>query len=120
MDYTRTLETLRDLRSLYIGGGDDAVFTPAQKRWIQVTYKNETGTAIRECGCRNKYTDAVDTLLALLERRGALAEDINYKLRPGIIIWLDGDCYTRHNLTDEVARRWLALHPDGARLFESE
>lgn len=118
MDYARTIETLTRLRSLYLGGGDDSVFTPAQKRWIATAYKSEMGASIKECGCKNKYTDAVDALLAHLQNRGALEEEMTYHLRPGVIIWLDGDCYTRHNITDDIARRWLELHPDGHKLFE--
>ena len=109
MDYARTIETLTRLRSLYLGGGDDSVFT---------AYKTEMGASIKECGCKNKYTDAVDALLAHLQNRGALEEEMTYHLRPGVIIWLDGDCYTRHNITDDIARRWLELHPDGHKLFE--
>lgn len=117
-DYGETLKTLEHLHSLIEGGGDDSVYTPTQKTWISKLHKSEFGEPVQECGCKNKYTDAVTLLLLRLRRKGGLDEEMAYKLRAGVLIWMGTDCYSRHNLTDEVAREWLKAHPDGIRLFE--
>lgn len=115
--YEDTMQTLLSLRSLVAGGGDDSVFTPAQKGWISKLHKQEFGEPVRECGCKNKYTDAVLLLYSKLRKVGKTEEEKRYTLRAGDIIWLNTDCYTRHNLTDEVAERYLELHPDEAWRF---
>lgn len=120
MTYEETIKTLESLHSLVAGGGDDSSYTATQKRWISAVYKKETGEAIADCGCKNKYTDAVTLLLLKLRKRGVLEEESNYRLRAGVLIWLGTECYSRHNLTDEVAREWLKIHPDGANLFETK
>lgn len=116
-DINKTLQTLETLHSLIAGGGDDSNYTSQQKQWIAKLYKTETGEALKECNCKNRYTDAVLLLYARLKHRGALAEELQYKLRPGIVIWLDNDCYTSVNITDEIAKRWLEQHPDGIKYF---
>ncbi len=42
-----------------------------------------------------------------------------YMLKGGVVIWIDTDCYTRHNITDKVAKQYLKMHPDAENLFES-
>lgn len=119
MSYDETIAMLKNLRSLiFAGGGDDSALSATQKGWITKTYKAETGKAIRDCKCRNRYTDAVDELLHLLKARGKTADEARYTLKDGVLIWLGNECYSRHNLTDEVAEEWLQLHPDGQDKFE--
>lgn len=112
MAYKDVITTLENLRSLYEGGGDDSVFTPQQKGWISKLHREEFGEPVRECSCKNKYTDAVDTLYLKLRRRGQTESESEYTLRAGDIIWLNTDCYSRHNLTDAIAREYLRLHPE--------
>lgn len=118
MNYDETLKTLESLHSLIAGGGDDSIYDATQKRWISTLYKKEMGETIKECGCKNKYTDAVTLLYLRLRRKGELAENETYTMRAGEIIWLDGNCYSRHNLTDDIAKKYLALHPDAKSKFE--
>jgi len=42
-----------------------------------------------------------------------------YMLKGGVVIWIGTDCYTRHNITDKVAKQYLKMHPDAENLFES-
>lgn len=113
-DTIKTLERLRLLSE----GGDDSVFTPAQKGWISKLHKDEFGEPVKECGCKNKYTDAVTLLLLKIRRRGTTEAESRYKLRRGVLIWINTECYSCHNLTDEIAEKWLAAHPEGVGLFE--
>lgn len=120
MTYEEIIGKLEHLHSLVSGGGDDSVFTPQQKAWISALHKKETGEPVKDCGCKNKYTDAVVLLLLRLKRRGTAEDERKFRLRAGVLIWLGNDCYSRHNLTDEVAREWLKIHPEGGYLFETK
>lgn len=117
MSFEETLNTLASLHSL-CECGDDSVFSPAQKSWISRLHREEFGEPVKECGCKNKYTDAVTLLYMKLRRRGQTEEESVYRLRAGVLIWLGTECYSRHNITDAVARDYLALHPDARNLFE--
>lgn len=118
MDYKDTLTILENLHSLIVAGGDDSIFTAQQKGWISKLHKAEFGEPIRECKCKNRYTDAVTVLLLRLRKRGNTREEARYRLRRGILIWLSNNCYTAANITDDVAAAYLAAHPDAAHKFE--
>lgn len=118
MTFDETLRTLAHLHSLVEGGGDDSVFSAQQKGWISKLHKSEFGEPVRECGCKNKYTDAVILLYAELCRKGQTSEESKYVLRRGTIIWIGTDCYSYHNITDAVAQQYLAAHPDETYKFE--
>ena len=117
MTYRDTILTLNRLRELS-AHGDDSVFSAAQKRWITQTYRAEMGEQLRECGCKNKYCDAVVELSVTLLRRGQLYSEHRYMLRHGFLIWMGTECYSAANITDDIARTWLEKHPEGAHMFE--
>ena len=47
-----------------------------------------------------------------------MAKDQKYQLRPGVIIWVGTEAYSRHNLTDKVAKAYLKANPDAYKKFE--
>lgn len=117
MAYEDTLKTLEGLYSL-AEGRDDSVFSPQQKGWISRLHREEFGEPVRECGCKNKYTDAVTQLYLKLRRRGQTEEESKYHLRAGVIVWIGTECYSRHNITDAIAKEYLEKHPEDAQLFD--
>lgn len=118
MDYTGAMEQLTRLRSLIAAGGDDSVFSKEDIRIIEQLHFEETGKPVRECGCRDRYTDAVICLYKSIKNRGAMAKEQQYMLRPGVIIWIGTEAYSRHNITDKIAKAYLKAFPGDYKKFE--
>lgn len=118
MDYQEAMEQLTRLRSLIQAGGDDSVFSSEDRAVIEEIHLEETGQKVRECGCKDRYVDAVIVLYRKLKRTQTMAKDQKYILRPGVIIWIGTEAYSRHNLTDKVAKAYLKANPDARKKFE--
>ena len=118
MNYAEAMNTLTRLRSLLIAGGDDSVYNEEDREIIATLYRSECGKAIRQCNCRDRYTDAVIETLITLKKRGIMAKEQTYKLRPGVIIWVGTTVYSNNNLTDEIAAAYLETHPESRGKFE--
>lgn len=118
MDYQEAISQLTRLRSLLTAGGDDSVFSAQDREIIEQIHLAETGKKVRDCGCRDRYADAVIELYANLKKRKTMAKDQKYILRPGVIIWVGTEAYSRHNLTDKVAKAYLKAHPESYKKFE--
>ena len=118
MDYQTAMEQLTRLRSLIAAGGDDSVYNDEDRQIIEEIHLAETGQKVRDCGCRDRYTDAVIVLYKKLNRLKTMAKDQKYMLRPGVIIWVGTEAYSRHNLTDKVAKAYLKAHPEAYKKFE--
>lgn len=118
MDYQEAMNQLTRLRSLLTAGGDDSVFSPEDIAVIEAIHIAETGEKVRECGCRDRYADAVMVLYRKLKTRKTMASDQKYMLRPGVIIWVGTDAYSRHNLTDDIAAAYLKKFPEARGKFE--
>lgn len=118
MDYQEAMAQLTRLRSLIAAGGDDSVYSSEDRAIIDTIHLEEKGCKVRECGCKDRYRDAVIELYKSLKTRKTMAKDQKYMLRPGVVIWIGTDAYTRHNLTDEVAEAYLRMHPEARKKFE--
>ena len=118
MDYQEAMQQLTRLRSLLVAGGDDSVFSDEDRQTIEAIHIAETGQKVRDCNCKDRYTDAVIVLYQKLKRTQTMAKDQKYMLRPGVIIWIGTEAYSRHNLTDQVARAYLKKHPEDRKKFE--
>lgn len=116
MTYKEVYDKLTRLCSLAAGAGDSAL-SDGDKEWIDRMKRQETGEGVRNCSCRNRYTDAALELRSYLRKRGALAPERKYELRHGDLIWVGGDPYSNANLTDEVAETFLREHPDALYRF---
>ena len=114
------LEAILKLKHLHqiASGADDSIYTDAQRAWIDRLRRQELGEPVRTCSCKDRYKDAVIELLTHLKHTKTMQHERKYMLRRGIIIWMNNDAYSRHNLTDEVAEEYLKLHPDAASKFE--
>lgn len=118
MDYQEAMNQLTRLRSLMVAGGDDSVFNTEDRAIIEAIHLEETGQKVRDCGCMDRYTDAVIELYRKLKRTQTMAKDQKYLLRPGVIIWIGTEAYSRHNLTDKVAKAYLKANPEARKKFE--
>lgn len=118
MEYQEAMNQLTRLRSLIAAGGDDSVYNDEDRRIIEEIHIEETGSKVRECGCNDRYCDAVMELYKKLKTRKSMAKDQKYQLRPGVIIWIGTEAYSRHNLTDKVAKAYLKANPEAAKKFE--
>lgn len=118
MNYAEAMNTLTRLRSLLIAGGDDSVYNEEDREIIATLYRSECGKAIRQCNCRDRYTDAVIETYITLKKRGIMAKEQTYKLRPGVIIWVGTTVYSNNNLTDDIAAAYLETHPESRGKFE--
>lgn len=47
-----------------------------------------------------------------------MQKDQKYLLRAGVIIWIGTEAYSRHNLTDKIAKAYLKKHPEDRKKFE--
>ena len=112
------MQQLTRLRSLIAAGGDDSVYNDEDRQIIEAIHIAETGQKVRDCGCRDRYADAVIVLYSKLKKTQTMIKDQKYLLRPGVIIWLGTDAYSRHNLTDQVAKAYLKKHPEDRKKFE--
>lgn len=118
MDYQEAMTQLTRLRSLIAAGGDDSVYSPEDRQIIEEIHLEEFGKKVRDCGCNDRYRDAVIELYSKLKRLQIMAKDQKYLLRPGVIIWIGTEAYSRHNLTDKVAKAYLKANPDARKKFE--
>lgn len=118
MDYQEAITQLTRLRSLMAAGGDDSVFSDDDRAIIEAIHLEETGQRVRECGCKDRYTDAVVVLYSKLKRLQTMQKDQQYLLRPGVIIWIGTEAYSRHNLTDKIAKAYLKKRPEDRGKFE--
>lgn len=118
MTYKEALDHLERLRSLMAGGGDDSVYSDGDKSLIESLYRSETGRPLRECSCRNRYTDGVLELYHQLRTNKKMQEDRQYLLKAGLLVWIGNECYNRHTMTDELAAEYLRVHPDAGAQFD--
>ena len=118
MEYQEAMTQLTRLRSLIAAGGDDSVYSPEDRQIIEEIHFEEFGKKVRDCGCSDRYRDAVIVLYSKLKKTQTMVKDQKYLLRPGVIIWLGTDAYSRHNLTDQVAKAYLKKHPEDRKKFE--
>lgn len=107
------LQSLDVIKAMTLG---DCVFSVEDKTLIEEAYQSLLHRSVRRCNCRSRYADALVELLSQIKK----ANNMNkYILKAGALIWLGDDCYTRNNITDDVAKRYLELHPDATRHFET-
>ena len=118
MSYTEAMKQMKRLRSLLVAGGDDSVFSNEDKALIEELYLSECGKKVRQCNCRDRYTDALFEIHSKLKTKKIMANEQKYQLRAGVIIWIGTEAYSRHNITDEIAAAYLKTHPEDRRKFE--
>lgn len=76
------------------------------------------GYGVRDCNCRNRYGDTLIKIYNHLKKELPMANEISCRLKRGVLIHFHGDMYTILNLTDDVARAYLAEFPQNAHFFD--
>lgn len=76
------------------------------------------GHGVRRCNCRDRYADALIEIYNYLKTHEEMRSEIKCRLRRGLLLRHDGEFYTSMTITDEVARAYLAEHPENASWFE--
>lgn len=111
-NYAALKDRLYLLFSKY-AGKDDAAFSLEDKQEIERIYEETFGRPIRVCTCKNRVADA---LIELFQKVKSMAS--RYTLKRGALICIGTDYYSSVNLTDEVAEKYLAMHPEDVVKFE--
>lgn len=114
-------ELIKRIQSLPVAqamSAGDSAFSEDDRRLIEEASRVILGNNVRECSCKNRYSDALLEIISKLKLSRNMKEH-KYMLKGGVVIWIGTDCYTRHNITDKVAKQYLKMHPDAENLFES-
>ena len=114
MTRTEALDRVNELKGHL--DNDDALFD--YKDEIDALSLAVLGHKVKRCNCRNRYTDALITIYKKLKNNEPMKSEITTRMRRGFLITWKGKHYTCHNITDEVAREYLAEFPQNAKMFE--
>jgi hypothetical protein len=96
------------------------VLEHSDKKEIEELYPIVLDKSFVKTSCNDCYRDAVIEMILFIKRNGKMKEKTLYALKNGALIQMEfgsGEMYTNSNLTDEVAERFLAAHPNGKVLF---
>lgn len=98
------------------GAVDDTALSSNDKVEIAQLYRQLTGRDIRQCGCSNRYTDAVMEIYQILRKKEM---NIEYELKAGVVktVRSTGEVFTNSNLTTKAAEKILRACPDDIRFF---
>lgn len=113
-----SLKSVLSLPAAKAAAEGDSAFSEDDRRLIEEASRAILGKNVRECSCKNRYSDALLEIISTLKLSRKMKEH-KYMLKGGVVIWIGTDCYTRHNITDKVAKQYLKMHPDAEKLFES-
>ena len=103
------------LRGLAASGNDLALV----KERIDRLYWAVCRKHLRTCKCKDKYRDALLEIYAKLTYHQKTNTNMAHsKLVNGVVLQWKGTHYTNNNLTDEVAREFLASFPQRKDWFE--
>lgn len=112
MDYSKALLLAESMKErLFM----DALSAYDQAN-ISELYLYVFGREIRKCNCKDKYKDALIEILNYLTTHETMSIA---RLKKGVLLNVFGEgVYTNANLTDEVAREYLAKYPANEYMFE--
>ena len=103
------------LRGLAEGGGDLALVRERIDRLYWAVCRKH----LRSCRCKNVEKDALLEIYAkLMYHQKTNTTMTQAKLVNGVVLQWQGNHYTNNNLTDEVAREFLATFPQRKDWFE--
>lgn len=100
--------------------GSKASLSSSEKSEIESWYHEALGKTFHKTSCNDCYHDAAIEIYLYLKRNGKMKEKSNYCLKNGVLLQPEfgqSTFYTNANLTDEVAEKYLAKHPENINLF---
>lgn len=110
-------KSIQELRERF-----DAPFSSSDKTLIEALYYEVLGKTFHPTSCQTCYHDAVIEIYLRIKNYGKMAKKSNYRLKAGAIIncpiFENGKVYSNDNLTDEVAKSYLAKFPKNSYLFQ--
>lgn len=116
MTYNEAVELSEQLKAHL----NDA-FSASEKSQIEHLYAEVLGKQFKPTNCQRCYHDALIQVILYLRKEGKMKEKCNYSLRAGFIIhcptFRGGKIYTNDNLTNDVARDYLAAFPGQRPMF---
>lgn len=100
-------------------GAEASALSADDKALIAYLYREIVGKPIKNCRCKNKYSDALTEIYRRIKTEERNMARSKYELKAGVIIMLKGDTtpYTNDNLTDKVAKQFLKEHPAAVGRF---
>ena len=113
MTKEEALAELMVLRGLAEGGADLALVRPRIAR----LYNAVCGKQLRQCRCKNVEMDALLEIYTKLKTTPKNVYMAKARLVNGVVLRHKGNHYTNANLTDKVAREFLAEFPQRADWF---
>lgn len=100
-----------------------SVLSPDDKVTIATMYPIVLGKPFHRTKCNDCYRDAVIEMYLQLTKHGTMIGELQYRLRAGIIIhsplFYGGKVFSNANLTDDIAREYLAMFPNKRSIFDS-
>ena len=111
MTYQEAQAELTELRGLAATDKSLATF----KKRVNDLYMAVCRKRLRECNCKDVVDDALIEIYAKLQqlKNNDTMENIESKARlvNGVVLKVDNNHYTNANITDDVARKFLAAFP---------
>lgn len=113
-EYESVIERLEEMRSRYKDG-----FSPSDRSFLESLNFRLFNKAITLTGCSDCYRDAYILISNRLKKDKKMPEPVNYILKNGALLHEFGTPeYYAHNVSDEVAERFLKKNPELIRQFQ--
>lgn len=117
MTYKEAILIVEDLKGRF-----DAPFGSSDKQNIERLYTEVLRKRFVPTSCQQCYHDALIEIYVKLKKDKKMAKVCNYRLKAGFIIscpdFYNGKIFTNENLTDKVAKEYLAKYPKMEDYFQ--
>lgn len=117
MTYKEAILIVEDLKGRF-----DAPFGSSDKQNIERLYTEVLRKRFVPTSCQQCYHDALIEIYVKLKKDKKMPKVCNYRLKAGFIIscpdFYNGKIFTNENLTDKVAKEYLAKYPKMEGYFQ--
>lgn len=117
MTYAEATRQVEELKGRY-----DSPFSDSDKRAIERLYDAVMRKRFVPTTCQQCYHDALIEIYLTLKKLNKMPKKCNYRMRAGFIIscpdFYNGKIFTNENLTDKVAKEYLAKFPKAESYFQ--
>lgn len=117
MTYKEAMLIVEDLKGRF-----DAPFGSSDKQNIERLYTEVLRKRFVPTSCQQCYHDALIEIYVKLKKDKKMPKVCNYRLKAGFIIscpdFYNGKIFTNENLTDKVAKEYLAKYPKMEDYFQ--
>lgn len=110
------IEVVNRLKEL----GGIASLSSSEKAEVENLYLLVLDKRFIRTSCRDCYRDAIIEMSVYLKKNRKMKEKSEYGLKNGVLLQMEfgsSEMYTNANLTDEVAEKYLAKHPENIKYF---